>query len=151
MVSAREQTPRYRRVVDGLVLPVAIDLGIRVECAAAELPDLVAGLGPEWAGLSVTMPGAFNRTSTGIFTVVIHNVPGFDPDLHLAREHRVGRREHRAQQQGDRRGQPQQPPSGQRDQGDPQRDTEHQQPPGRPPAAPGFDIRLNRCRLPWLP
>ncbi|MEH0828158.1 shikimate dehydrogenase, partial [Micromonospora sp. CPCC 205714] len=24
---------------------------------AAELPDLVAGLGPEWAGLSVTMPG----------------------------------------------------------------------------------------------
>ncbi|WFE54970.1 shikimate dehydrogenase [Micromonospora sp. WMMD1155] len=29
----------------------------RVECAAAELPDLVARLGPEWAGLSVTMPG----------------------------------------------------------------------------------------------
>ncbi|RAO53059.1 Shikimate dehydrogenase [Micromonospora saelicesensis] len=29
----------------------------RIECAAAELPDLVAGLGPEWAGLSVTMPG----------------------------------------------------------------------------------------------
>ncbi|MEH0829750.1 shikimate dehydrogenase, partial [Micromonospora sp. CPCC 205714] len=29
----------------------------RMECAAAELPDLVAGLGPEWAGLSVTMPG----------------------------------------------------------------------------------------------
>ncbi|WP_280837123.1 shikimate dehydrogenase [Micromonospora sp. A200] len=29
----------------------------RVECAAAELPALVAGLGPEWAGLSVTMPG----------------------------------------------------------------------------------------------
>jgi shikimate dehydrogenase len=27
-----------------------------VECAEAELPDLVAGLGPEWAGLSVTMP-----------------------------------------------------------------------------------------------
>ncbi|MEU8183978.1 shikimate dehydrogenase [Micromonospora sp. NPDC049044] len=29
----------------------------RIECAAAELPDLVAGLGPDWAGLSVTMPG----------------------------------------------------------------------------------------------
>ncbi|MFF5172942.1 shikimate dehydrogenase [Micromonospora sp. NPDC000089] len=29
----------------------------RVECGAAELPGLVAGLGPEWAGLSVTMPG----------------------------------------------------------------------------------------------
>ncbi|MCO1598592.1 shikimate dehydrogenase [Micromonospora sp. RHAY321] len=29
----------------------------RIECAAAELPALVAGLGPEWAGLSVTMPG----------------------------------------------------------------------------------------------
>jgi shikimate dehydrogenase len=26
------------------------------ECAEAELPDLVAGLGPEWAGLSLTMP-----------------------------------------------------------------------------------------------
>ncbi|MTK03053.1 shikimate dehydrogenase [Micromonospora sp. CP22] len=29
----------------------------RIECAAAELPALVARLGPEWAGLSVTMPG----------------------------------------------------------------------------------------------
>ncbi|MEU5907457.1 shikimate dehydrogenase [Micromonospora sp. NPDC047467] len=29
----------------------------RIECAAAELPALVAGLGPEWVGLSVTMPG----------------------------------------------------------------------------------------------
>jgi shikimate dehydrogenase len=29
----------------------------RIECAASELPGLVAGLGPEWAGLSVTMPG----------------------------------------------------------------------------------------------
>jgi shikimate dehydrogenase len=27
-----------------------------VECTEAELPDLVAGLGPEWAGLSLTMP-----------------------------------------------------------------------------------------------
>ena len=27
-----------------------------IECAEAELPDLVAGLGPEWAGLSLTMP-----------------------------------------------------------------------------------------------
>ncbi|MFY1599372.1 shikimate dehydrogenase [Micromonospora sp. WMMD737] len=29
----------------------------RIECAAAELPGVVAGLGTEWAGLSVTMPG----------------------------------------------------------------------------------------------
>jgi shikimate dehydrogenase len=27
-----------------------------IECASAELPDLVAGLGPEWVGLSLTMP-----------------------------------------------------------------------------------------------
>lgn len=27
-----------------------------IECAGAELADLVAGLGPEWAGLSLTMP-----------------------------------------------------------------------------------------------
>ena len=27
-----------------------------IECADSELPDLVAGLGPEWAGLSLTMP-----------------------------------------------------------------------------------------------
>ncbi|HEU4425280.1 MAG TPA: shikimate dehydrogenase [Pilimelia sp.] len=27
-----------------------------IECAEAELADLVAGLGPEWAGLSLTMP-----------------------------------------------------------------------------------------------
>ncbi len=27
-----------------------------IECAEAELPDLVAGLGPEWVGLSLTMP-----------------------------------------------------------------------------------------------
>jgi shikimate dehydrogenase len=29
----------------------------RVECDAESLPSLVASLGPEWAGLSVTMPG----------------------------------------------------------------------------------------------
>ncbi len=29
----------------------------RFECAESELPGLVAGLGPQWAGLSVTMPG----------------------------------------------------------------------------------------------
>jgi shikimate dehydrogenase len=27
-----------------------------IECAEAELADLIAGLGPEWAGLSLTMP-----------------------------------------------------------------------------------------------
>lgn len=31
----------------------------RIECTAEQLPALVAGLGPEWVGLSVTMPGKF--------------------------------------------------------------------------------------------
>lgn len=31
----------------------------RIECGADELPSLVGGLGPEWVGLSVTMPGKF--------------------------------------------------------------------------------------------
>lgn len=31
----------------------------RIECSADELPALVAGFGPEWVGVSVTMPGKF--------------------------------------------------------------------------------------------
>lgn len=31
----------------------------RIECTAEQLPELVSGLGPEWVGLSVTMPGKF--------------------------------------------------------------------------------------------
>jgi shikimate dehydrogenase len=31
----------------------------RIECTADELPGLVGGLGPEWVGVSVTMPGKF--------------------------------------------------------------------------------------------
>ncbi|MEE2034717.1 shikimate dehydrogenase [Rhodococcus chondri] len=31
----------------------------RIECTGEQLPGLVAGLGPEWVGLSVTMPGKF--------------------------------------------------------------------------------------------
>jgi shikimate dehydrogenase len=31
----------------------------RIECTAEELPGLVAAMGPEWVGLSVTMPGKF--------------------------------------------------------------------------------------------
>ena len=31
----------------------------RIECTADELPVLVAGFGPEWVGVSVTMPGKF--------------------------------------------------------------------------------------------
>lgn len=31
----------------------------RIECGADELPLLVSGFGPEWVGLSVTMPGKF--------------------------------------------------------------------------------------------
>jgi shikimate dehydrogenase len=29
----------------------------KIDCGAEELPELVGGLGPEWAGLAVTMPG----------------------------------------------------------------------------------------------
>jgi shikimate dehydrogenase len=31
----------------------------RIECTADELPSLVSGFGPEWIGVSVTMPGKF--------------------------------------------------------------------------------------------
>jgi shikimate dehydrogenase len=31
----------------------------RIECGADELPGLVSGFGPEWVGVSVTMPGKF--------------------------------------------------------------------------------------------
>jgi shikimate dehydrogenase len=31
----------------------------RIECGAQELPGLVGGFGPEWVGVSVTMPGKF--------------------------------------------------------------------------------------------
>lgn len=31
----------------------------RIECTAGELPGLVGGFGPEWVGVSVTMPGKF--------------------------------------------------------------------------------------------
>jgi shikimate dehydrogenase len=31
----------------------------RIECTADQLPALVSGLGPEWVGVSVTMPGKF--------------------------------------------------------------------------------------------
>src|SRR6201999_3916703 len=31
----------------------------RIECGAEELPGVVGGFGPEWVGVSVTMPGKF--------------------------------------------------------------------------------------------
>jgi shikimate dehydrogenase len=31
----------------------------RIECSAADLPGLVSGFGPDWVGVSVTMPGKF--------------------------------------------------------------------------------------------
>ncbi|MCV7073934.1 shikimate dehydrogenase, partial [Mycobacterium rufum] len=31
----------------------------RIECTAERLPAVVAGFGPEWVGVSVTMPGKF--------------------------------------------------------------------------------------------
>jgi len=35
----------------------------RIECTEDQLPSLVGGLGPEWVGLSVTMPGKFAALS----------------------------------------------------------------------------------------
>ena len=35
----------------------------RIECTAEQLPGLVGALGPEWVGLSVTMPGKFAALS----------------------------------------------------------------------------------------
>ncbi|SDC67279.1 shikimate dehydrogenase [Actinokineospora iranica] len=48
-----------------LGLPWSYD---RIECDEKRLPGLVAELGPEWAGLSVTMPG--KRAALSIATVV---------------------------------------------------------------------------------
>ncbi|MFY1599775.1 shikimate dehydrogenase, partial [Micromonospora sp. WMMD737] len=31
----------------------------RIECTGEQLPQVVAGFGPEWVGVSVTMPGKF--------------------------------------------------------------------------------------------
>src|SRR5262249_59523299 len=31
----------------------------RIECTAEQLPSVVGGFGPEWVGVSVTMPGKF--------------------------------------------------------------------------------------------
>src|ERR1700744_4636305 len=31
----------------------------RIECGAEEFPGVVGGFGPEWVGVSVTMPGKF--------------------------------------------------------------------------------------------
>ncbi|APU14472.1 MULTISPECIES: shikimate dehydrogenase [Actinoalloteichus] len=38
----------------------------RIECDAEALPELVAGLGEEWAGLSVTMPGKRAALATAV-------------------------------------------------------------------------------------
>ncbi|KAA0111951.1 shikimate dehydrogenase [Mycolicibacterium sp. P1-5] len=36
----------------------------RIECTSDELPSLVKGFGPEWVGVSVTMPGKFAALQT---------------------------------------------------------------------------------------
>src|ERR1700757_569110 len=35
----------------------------RIECNADELPSVLSGFGPEWVGVSVTMPGKFAALS----------------------------------------------------------------------------------------
>src|ERR687898_2507228 len=40
----------------------------KIECAEAELPGLLSGLGPEWAGLSLTMP--LKETALSVATTV---------------------------------------------------------------------------------
>ena len=42
----------------------------RIECTAEQLPSVVGSLGPEWVGVSVTMPGKFAALEkAGVTTV----------------------------------------------------------------------------------
>ena len=63
----------------------------RIECSAEQLPGLVDGLGPEWVGLSVTMPGkeaalayANERTEraelVGSANTLVHTAGGWRAD-----------------------------------------------------------------------
>ncbi|ATL68562.1 shikimate dehydrogenase [Nocardia terpenica] len=63
----------------------------RIECTAEQLPGLVDGLGPEWIGLSVTMPGkvaaleyADERTDraelVGSANTLVHTATGWRAD-----------------------------------------------------------------------
>jgi shikimate dehydrogenase len=58
-----------------------------IECAEAEMPELVSGMGPEWAGLSVTMPlketalaiadaASPVATATGAANTLVHRPDG---------------------------------------------------------------------------
>ncbi len=63
----------------------------RIECTADQLPTLVGGFGPEWVGLSVTMPGKFaalafadERTAradlVGSANTLVHTATGWRAD-----------------------------------------------------------------------
>ena len=63
----------------------------RIECTGAELPTLVGGFGPEWVGVSVTMPGKFaalrfadERTAraelVGSANTLVHTATGWRAD-----------------------------------------------------------------------
>ncbi len=63
----------------------------RIECTEDQLPSLVRGLGPEWVGLSVTMPGKFaalrvadQRTEraelVGSANTLVHTATGWRAD-----------------------------------------------------------------------
>lgn len=63
----------------------------RIECTADELPSLVSGFGPEWVGVSVTMPGKFaalrfadERTEraelVGSANTLVHTADGWRAD-----------------------------------------------------------------------
>ena len=63
----------------------------RIECTADELPALVGGFGPEWVGVSVTMPGKFaalefadERTERAVLVgsanTLVHTASGWRAD-----------------------------------------------------------------------
>jgi len=105
-VTERDSTPRRAAVLGSpiahsrsplLHLAAYRALGLtnwtyeRIECTAEQLPALVSGFGPEWVGLSVTMPGKFaalqvadERTAraelVGSANTLLHTAAGWRAD-----------------------------------------------------------------------
>ena len=81
----------------------------RIECTAEQLPALVSGFGPEWVGLSVTMPGKFaalrvrRRAHRARRAGRFGQHPGPDGVGLAGRQHRRRRGDGRARQRAQRR------------------------------------------------
>lgn len=63
----------------------------RIECGAAELPVVVGGFGPEWVGVSVTMPGKFVRIGAHQARILLAKNPaGWQEALAMVDKHADG-------------------------------------------------------------